>query len=75
MSSMVPMTPGLSTGADPWGIWIDEADDLDAELLPALESSRASATAAAVPTSSSRSLGAPAREPLESHAPADDQRN
>ena len=35
---MVPITPGLITGAPTFArIGIDEADDLDAELLPPLE--------------------------------------
>ena len=78
MSSMVPMTPGLISGAPTLrGIRIDEADDLDAELVRGARRARARASTAAalVPTSSSRSRGPhAAAQPLERQPPADRQR-
>ena len=74
MSSIVPITPGIEDRrADARRIRIDEADDLDAELVPPLEQlarQRDGRRAGADEQQPLARADLPA-QPLEGHAPAD----
>ena len=70
------MTPGFNTGgANQLWIGVDEADDLDAQLAPPLEQfarERHGGRAGADDEQSLAGRGV-ARQPIECHAPSDDQ--
>ena len=73
MSSTVPMTPGSRRRpAIAAGSGIDEADELDAELVRRSDSSRASCDRRAARADDQQPLARPdvGRQPLERHAPA-----